>query len=121
MSHHCHAFTSNGQCPKEVPPKMFMCSTHWYSLTEILRKLVWRYYTPNQENTKRFSLEYAMVTDFCKLFVFMKEERKQNRFITDERMNKFRAAMSIYLDKGCNRDLYLYLVNHYDTEQAKIR
>jgi hypothetical protein len=120
MQHHCHAITPQGVCQKLVPPKLFMCSTHWYNLTKILQKLVWRYYEPNQENTKRFSLEYHMVTEFCKLYVLAKELRKENKFITVDMMNKFREFNSRLIERGCNRDLYQYLVNHYDTEQARL-
>ena len=52
--HTCHATG----CDKRVPPKMFMCRTHWYKLTQAHRDAIWFTYRPGQENTKDPSLAY---------------------------------------------------------------
>lgn len=57
MSHSCHAHG----CDKPVPPRMFMCPRHWYSLRKPMRDAIWREYRPGQENDKRPSLRYLVV------------------------------------------------------------
>lgn len=54
MKHTCHA---NG-CQTSVPPKMFMCRTHWFKLPKSLRDNIWATYVPGQEITKTPSPEY---------------------------------------------------------------
>src|SRR5262249_9742426 len=48
MSHHCHA----AGCERSVPPRMFVCSTHWRKLLPALQRAIWREYKPGQERTK---------------------------------------------------------------------
>lgn len=57
MSHNCHAHG----CEKPVPPRMFMCSAHWYRVPKRLRDAIWREYRSGQENTKDPSLRYMAV------------------------------------------------------------
>ncbi len=57
MRHHCHAHG----CEVAVPPKMFMCRSHWYSLRKPLRDAIWREYRPGQENDKQASARYLAV------------------------------------------------------------
>ena len=54
MTHTCHA----KNCQKAVPPKMFMCKTHWFALPKEHRDEIWRLYKPGQEVTKTPSREY---------------------------------------------------------------
>ncbi len=54
MAHTCHATG----CERLVPPKMFMCRQHWFSLPKALRDAVWATYRPGQEVDKRPSAEY---------------------------------------------------------------
>ena len=44
-AHHCHW----PGCAKQVPPTMWGCPTHWFSLPPRLRALIWRTYRPGQE------------------------------------------------------------------------
>lgn len=46
-------------CDKQVPPAMWGCKPHWFSLPRDLRDRVWRAYQPGQETTMRPSLEYV--------------------------------------------------------------
>lgn len=55
--HHCHW----PGCTKEVPPKLFMCRSHWYALPIRLRNKVWAAYREGQEITKTPSPEYIQV------------------------------------------------------------
>lgn len=55
--HTCHA----SGCEREVPPAMFMCRAHWYSLRAPMRAAIWREYRPGQEVDKRPSYRYLAV------------------------------------------------------------
>ena len=55
--HTCHAHG----CKQPVPPAMWGCRSHWYSLPKKIRDAVWREYRPGQENTKTPSLRYMAV------------------------------------------------------------
>lgn len=55
--HTCHA----RGCNTPVPPRMFMCRTHWFMLPRSTRDLIWEHYTPGQEITKTPSPEYIEV------------------------------------------------------------
>lgn len=54
MSHTCH-FPG---CPKEVPPRLWGCKPHWFTLPKRLRDKIWATYRPGQEITKDPSEEY---------------------------------------------------------------
>jgi hypothetical protein len=53
-AHLCHA----DGCRIPVPPRMFMCRGHWYSLPKPLRDAIWATYRPGQEVRKDPSPEY---------------------------------------------------------------
>lgn len=55
--HTCHA----KGCTRPVPPKMFMCKGHWFSLPKPMRDAIWAAYRPGQEITKTPSREYLAV------------------------------------------------------------
>lgn len=55
--HHCHW----PGCDKQVPPAMWGCSKHWYTLPTWLRRKVWAAYVPGQEATMTPSYEYLDV------------------------------------------------------------
>jgi hypothetical protein len=59
MPHTCHAVA----CRKPVPPAMFMCRSHWYSIPKPDRDKVWDLYRAGQENDKRPSHEYLRATN----------------------------------------------------------
>lgn len=61
MKHTCHAHG----CDVEVPPKMFMCRRHWYSLPKNVRDAIWDEYTPGQERSKDPSLRYLAVQQYA--------------------------------------------------------
>lgn len=54
MTHLCHW----PDCPIAVPPKMYMCKSHWFKLPKVLRDAIWRHYRPGQEVDKRPSDRY---------------------------------------------------------------
>lgn len=43
--HHCHW----PGCDKQVPPAMWGCKAHWFTLPKLLRDKVWAAYVPGQE------------------------------------------------------------------------
>jgi hypothetical protein len=59
MSHTCHATG----CRVPVPPRMFMCRKHWYSLPKSMRDAVWAAYVPGQEIRKDPTPGYLAVAD----------------------------------------------------------
>lgn len=73
--HTCHA----EGCGVRVPPRMFMCRTHWYMVPKALRDLVWLHYQSGQERldgTAVPSDEYLEVTREAIEVVAGKEGRR---------------------------------------------
>jgi hypothetical protein len=54
VTHTCHW----PGCGKEVPPAMWGCKAHWFSLPRDLRARIWATYRRGQEVTKTPSPEY---------------------------------------------------------------
>ena len=54
MSHTCHW----PGCAKAVPPAMWGCRTHWFTLPKYLRDRIWLTYKRGQEITKTPSAAY---------------------------------------------------------------
>lgn len=46
MQHLCHAIG----CSNRVPPKFLMCGPHWFMVPIMIRRDVWRWYKPGQED-----------------------------------------------------------------------
>ena len=59
MKHTCHWLG----CTKEVPPKMWGCSKHWFTLPRWLRNKVWQTYVPGQEIRKDPSEAYLKIIE----------------------------------------------------------
>lgn len=53
--HHCHW----PGCTKQVPPAMWGCRPHWYSLPVDLRNGIWRSYRPGHEVNATPSATYV--------------------------------------------------------------
>lgn len=58
-SHHCHW----PGCDKQVPPAMWGCKAHWFTLPKSLRDDIWRAYRPGQEVTMTPSRDYLEVSN----------------------------------------------------------
>lgn len=69
MSHHCHAT----QCKINVPPELFMCKKHWFSLPKYLRNKIWSTYRKGQCDDMNPSREYCLAAKECLEFVAQKE------------------------------------------------
>lgn len=59
MAHTCHW----PGCEKHVPPAMWGCRIHWFTLPKFLRDKVWATYVPGQEITKTPSENYLKVAN----------------------------------------------------------
>lgn len=70
MEHYCHAV----DCSKEVPPKMLMCSRHWFMLPKSIRDKIWINYIPGQEVKKNPTKEYLVVMKEAINFVSRSEK-----------------------------------------------
>lgn len=57
--HTCHAHG----CSVVIPPRLFMCVKHWYSVPAKLRAAIWGHYRPGQEIDKIPSKAYLAVAE----------------------------------------------------------
>ncbi len=57
MKHCCHAHG----CTTQIPPKIFMCLTHWNMVPKRIQAAIWREYRPGQEKDKEASARYMAV------------------------------------------------------------
>lgn len=55
--HECHW----PGCGVQVPPAMWGCKSHWFTLPASLRNEIWRHYRPGQEIDGRPSADYINV------------------------------------------------------------
>ncbi len=69
MKHLCHW----PGCEIEVPPKLWGCSKHWFSLPVGLRRAIWATYRPGQEITKDPSPEYIAAAREVREWILKKE------------------------------------------------
>lgn len=91
MSHTCH-WTN---CSKRVPPSMWGCKEHWFTLPKFLRDQVWKAYVPGQEITKTPSLQYVLVAKLVELWILNFEatgEGLTEKEFVGPFMEKVRAA-----------------------------
>ena len=58
-SHHCHW----PGCKEQVPPAMWGCRKHWFTLPIALRNKIWAAYRPGQEIDMRPSERYLEVSE----------------------------------------------------------
>lgn len=67
--HTCHAT----KCRIKVPPEMFMCRKHWFSLSKDLRDKIWRHYREGQCDDWNPSKEYCLAEIECLKYLAKKE------------------------------------------------
>ncbi len=72
MSHHCHAT----DCKTNVPPEMFMCRKHWFSLPKAMRDAIWRTYRPGQCDDWQISQAYSEAAKAAVRLIAAKEGRE---------------------------------------------
>ena len=71
MPHTCHATA----CTTTVPPVMFMCKRHWFSLPKRLRDRIWVTYRPGQCDDWNITHAYAEAAREAVTFIANKEGR----------------------------------------------
>jgi len=69
MAHQCHAT----DCEIKVPPEMFMCRRHWFTLPKRLRDKIWSTYRPGQCDDWNITKEYSEAAKECIKFIANKE------------------------------------------------
>lgn len=79
MAHTCHATG----CNVEVPPEMFMCKRHWFSLPKPMRTKVWATYRPSQCDDWQISHEYANAAREAVRYIAEKEGIEPDTSIYD--------------------------------------
>jgi hypothetical protein len=79
MSHTCHATG----CTVHVPPEMFMCKRHWFSLPKRMRDEIWRMYRQGQCDDWQISHGYAEAAREAVRFVAAKEGREPDTSVYD--------------------------------------
>jgi len=79
MPHTCHATG----CERPVPPEMFMCRPHWFSLPKSLRDRIWATYRPGQCDDWAISHAYAEAARACVRFIAAKEGREPDTSVYD--------------------------------------
>lgn len=72
MAHQCHAT----ECTINVPPEMFMCRRHWFSLPKSLRDKIWKHYRDGQCDDWQISKEYAEAAIECITLIANREGKK---------------------------------------------
>lgn len=71
MSHTCHW----PGCKRDVPPAMWGCKEHWFTLPKRLRDEIWRTYVPGQEITKTPSEAYLIAADNVQRWIRIHERQ----------------------------------------------
>lgn len=69
MSHHCHATA----CTVPVPPEMFMCRRHWFTVPKLMRDRIWRAYRAGQCDDMNPSSDYCIAAKDAVIAVAKKE------------------------------------------------
>jgi hypothetical protein len=76
-SHHCHW----PGCDKQVPPAMWGCREHWFTLPKYLRDKIWKAYRPGQEKDMRPSQAYLVVAREVQVWItnFIRKQSNDNK------------------------------------------
>lgn len=70
--HTCHA----AGCDVRVPPRMFMCRRHWFTLPMSMRNEIWAAYVPGQE--ERMDPTDAYIEVASRAVAWLAEKEKEN-------------------------------------------
>ena len=71
MAHTCHAIG----CKKPVPPEMFACRVHWFSLTKTLQADIWATYRTGQCDDMNPSAAYCTAAKAAVMYLARREGR----------------------------------------------
>lgn len=70
--HHCHW----PGCSRQVPPAMWGCRSHWFTLPKHLRDRIWATFVPGQEKTYTPSAEYLKAADDVQAWIRAYEAKR---------------------------------------------
>lgn len=79
MPHTCHAT----DCATPVPPAMFMCRRHWFSLPKHLRDRIWATYRAGQEDDWEPSKEYLETAKEAVIWLAQREGKTPDTQLYD--------------------------------------
>lgn len=79
MAHTCHATG----CKVAVPPEMFMCKRHWFSLPKSMRDRIWATYRPGQCDDWKISHAYAEAARAAVRYIATREGREADVRVYD--------------------------------------
>lgn len=84
MTHLCHW----PGCGKPVPPKLWGCKPHWFSLPKRLRDYIWETYVPGQEITKTPSAAYLDAAKQVQTWIAAKAfaEKRMAELVAEQRV-----------------------------------
>lgn len=74
-NHECHW----PNCTAQVPPAMWGCKKHWFTLPKHLRDKIWAAYRPGQEKDMRPSEAYLEAAREVQEWIREHEEAKQSK------------------------------------------
>lgn len=77
--HTCHATG----CQQRVPPEMFLCRRHWFSLPKRLRDAIWRTYRVGQCDDWNISAAYADAASEAVRFIAAREGKEPDTRVYD--------------------------------------
>lgn len=77
--HTCHAT----DCNVRVPPEMFMCKRHWFSLPKKMRDAIWSSYRSGQCDDWQISKDYSKAAKDAVAFIAKKEGKEPDIRIYD--------------------------------------
>ena len=63
-------------CGRSVPPRMWGCRPHWFSLPKSIRDDIWRTYVPGQEVSKTPSQAYLAAACRAREFAMQRKSTK---------------------------------------------
>lgn len=78
-NHHCHALN----CTVNVPPRMHMCSRHWFMVPKAYRDILWAKYKPGQERRMDPSPAYLLAAARCVHAVATKEGQPHDEIVSE--------------------------------------
>jgi hypothetical protein len=69
--HECHW----PGCTRQVPPALWGCRQHWYSLPHALRRRIWITFQPGQEKSMTPSAEYLAAAKAVQEWIHQQQQK----------------------------------------------
>lgn len=88
-------------CNKEVPPAMWGCKPHWFSLPKHLRDRIWGTYRRGQEISKTPSREYLIAAQDVQRWILEQVRRERSIAAKARAMKDEYSLRTILYDVKC--------------------